>query len=314
MAPIRSRSPANTTLAAPRKGEVRSVLIAADMQKRGVRELREELEPWLASRVDRISVHEDVAGLVRDREELTRSASTRGVPDLVIVLGGDGAILGAVRAFAQSPVPTIGINFGRVGFLASTPVSHWKEALDGVLGGEGILEPRMRLNATLEGADGRHIEAIALNEVLVARGTAPGMLALGLSVGGEWVADYRADGLILATPSGSTAHSLSAGGPILFPSMLGMVVTPICPQGLSYRPIVLHPDSSVEVLVKESSGETVLVLDGQAFHPMRVGELVRVRRHADAYPLLAWSKLDPYRRLRDRLGWSETRYRESDGE
>ena len=94
--------------------------------------------------------------------------------------------------------------------------------------------------------------------------------------------------------------------------MLGMVVTPICPQGLSYRPIVLHPDSSVEVLVKESSGDTLLVLDGQAFHPMQVGEVVRIERHALAYPLLAWSQLDPYRRLRDRLGWSETRYRSID--
>ena len=298
----------------PGRGAVRSVLVACDPDKPDVRTLLDELVPWLRSRVGHVELESDVRALVERRSTLSLAASLEGLPDLLLVLGGDGAILGAVRAFASTPVPTLGINFGRVGFLASTPVSHWREALEGVLSGEGVLEPRMRLVARLgDGASRKGgLEAIALNEVLVARGTAPGMLTLGLSVGGEWVADYRADGLILATPSGSTAHSLSAGGPILFPSMLGMVVTPICPQGLSYRPIVLHPDSSVEVLVKESSGDTLLVLDGQAFHPMQVGEVVRIERHAQAYPLLAWSKLDAYRRLRDRLGWSETRYRSMD--
>ena len=298
----------------PARDAVRTVLVACDPDKPDVRTLLDELVPWLRARVGRVELESDVRALVERRSKLSLTESLEGLPDLLIVLGGDGAILGAVRAFASAPVPTLGINFGRVGFLASTPVSHWREALEGVLSGEGVLEPRMRLVARLgDGASRKGgLEAIALNEVLVARGTAPGMLTLGLSVGGEWVADYRADGLILATPSGSTAHSLSAGGPILFPSMLGMVVTPICPQGLSYRPIVLHPDSSVEVLVKESSGDTLLVLDGQAFHPMQVGEVVRIERHAKAYPLLAWSKLDAYRRLRDRLGWSETRYRSMD--
>lgn len=298
----------------PARDAVRTVLVACDPDKPDVRTLLDELVPWLRARVGRVELESDVRALVERRSKLSLTESLEDLPDLLIVLGGDGAILGAVRAFASAPVPTLGINFGRVGFLASTPVSHWREALEGVLSGEGVLEPRMRLVARLgDGASRKGgLEAIALNEVLVARGTAPGMLTLGLSVGGEWVADYRADGLILATPSGSTAHSLSAGGPILFPSMLGMVVTPICPQGLSYRPIVLHPDSSVEVLVKESSGDTLLVLDGQAFHPMQVGEVVRIERHAQAYPLLAWSKLDAYRRLRDRLGWSETRYRSMD--
>jgi NAD+ kinase len=299
---------------APAAGAVKRVLVACDPEKSGVNELLDELVPWLGERVDAVEVVSDVRALVARRSVMSLETSLAGLPDLLIVLGGDGAILGAVRAFASTPVPTLGINFGRVGFLASTPVSHWRDALEGVLSGEGVLEPRMRLVARLGDAESRQggLEAIALNEVLVARGTAPGMLTLGLSVGGEWVADYRADGLILATPSGSTAHSLSAGGPILFPSMLGMVVTPICPQGLSYRPIVLHPDSSVEVLVKESTGDTLLVLDGQAFHPMQVGEVVRIERHAQAYPLLAWSRLDAYRRLRDRLGWSETRYRSID--
>jgi NAD+ kinase len=306
----RSRQPAAPSgERAPRKGAVRTVLIAADLSKPGVPELRKQLIPWLEGRVERVETSDDVAGLVRSRAALTLDEARDSRPDLLVVLGGDGAILGATRAFAEHPVPTVGINFGRVGFLASTPYSHWEEALEGILGGEGVIEPRMRLAAALWPHRGEPVPAVALNEVLVARGTAPGMLTLGLSVGGEWVADYRADGLIFATPSGSTAHSLSAGGPILFPSMLGIVVTPICPQGLSYRPIVLHPESQLEIVVKESSADTMVVIDGQAIHSVQPGEVVRISRHPEAYPLLAWAKLDAYRRLRDRLGWSETRFR-----
>jgi NAD+ kinase len=288
----------------PKKGEIRSVLIAADLEKEEVRTFLAELEPWLSKRVRKVAVAGDVAELVRSRA----SQATPEHPDLLLVLGGDGAILGAVRAFSRDPVPTLGINFGKVGFLSSTPASRWREALQGVLDGQGVLEPRMRLSASLDTLSGEHVRAIALNEVLIARGTAPGMLTLGLSVGGEHVADYRADGVIVASPSGSTAHSLSAGGPILFPSMLGMIVTPICPQGLSFRPIVLHPDSRLELVAKEGSSDTMVVIDGQAFHTIRHGEVVRIERHPVAYPLLAWSELDAYRRLRERLGWSEIRY------
>jgi NAD+ kinase len=303
---------AGPKLAAPKKGEVRSVLVVADLEKRGVRDLQVELMPWLAERVERVALQGDIRALCAARAGLDAESAANDAPDLLVVLGGDGAILGAVRAFAESPVPTLGINFGRVGFLASTPASHWQEALSGIIAGGGIVEPRMRLEARLEARDGGSMRAVALNDVLVTRGTALGMLSLGLAVGDQWVADYRTDGLIVSTPSGSTAHSLSAGGPILFPSMLGMVVTPICPQGLSYRPIVMHPDSGLDMLVKESSGDTMLVVDGQAVHPMQLGDRVRVARHAVAYPLLAWAKLDPYRRLRDRLGWNEQRYREPD--
>ena len=299
-------------LAAPRRGEVRSVLVVADLEKRGVRDLQVELMPWLAERIERVELNGDIKALCEARAGLGEGSAASDTPDLLVVLGGDGAILGAVRAFAESPVPTLGINFGRVGFLASTPASHWQEALTGIIAGQGIVEPRMRLEARLEARDGGSMRSVALNDVLVTRGTALGMLSLGLAVGDQWVADYRTDGLIVSTPSGSTAHSLSAGGPILFPSMLGLVVTPICPQGLSYRPIVMHPDSGLDMLVKESSGDTMLVVDGQAVHPMQLGDRVRVARHAVAYPLLAWAKLDPYRRLRDRLGWNEQRYREPD--
>ncbi len=308
-APERVDPPTRATAARPGSGLqspacVRRVLVVADREKDEVRSFEGQLVPWLRERVERVDVSGDARALVRERQALNPSTAARELPDLAVVLGGDGAILGVVRAFADHPVPTLGINFGRVGFLASVPSGRWREALEPILAGRGVVEPRLRLEARLEPLRAAPVRAVALNDVVVGRGATQGMLTLGLYVGGDWVTDYRADGLILSTPSGSTAHSLSAGGPILFPAMGAILVTPICPQGLSYRPIVLAPESRLEVVVQSSAGLTTLAVDGQGFYPMREGERVQIERHPRAYPLLSWSGLDPYRRLRERLGWS----------
>lgn len=286
------------------RAAVRRVLVVADHEKDIVRQFEERLRPWLLERVERVDFEGDARELVRARSALSPEASGRDLPDLVVVLGGDGAMLGAVRAFADHPVPTIGINFGRVGFLASVPSGHWREALEACLAGHAPIEPRMRLEARLEGAGGGAVRAVALNDAVVARGATQGMLTIGLYVDDAWVTDYRADGVILATPSGSTAHSLSAGGPILFPSMGAIIVTPICPQGLSYRPLVLRDSSRLELVVQSAAGITTLAVDGQGYYPMREGDRALVQRHPEPYPLLSWGSLDPYRRLRERLGWS----------
>jgi NAD+ kinase len=117
------------------------------------------------------------------------------------------------------------------------------------------------------------------------------------------VTDYRADGLIIATPSGSTAYSLAAGGPVLAPTLEALVVTPVCPHSLSHRPIVLGPDAELKLVLKRSSGIATLVVDGQGFYPLQQGDEVRLKRHPVPFPLLVQPGLDPYRRLRDRLGW-----------
>ena len=147
------------------------------------------------------------------------------------------------------------------------------------------------------------MRVIALNDVVLTRGAFQGMLELSLSAGGRWVTDYRADGLIVATPSGSTAYSLAAGGPVLSPMLEALVVTPICPHSLSHRPIVLEADAQLVLELKRSSGIATLVVDGQGFYPVQQGESVRFTRHPVPFPLLVQPGLDPYRRLRDRLGW-----------
>jgi len=274
-------------------------LILAPSDKPDVEQLAAELEPWLAERLKHVQVRTDVLAYCTQRER--DGSSSEDTPDLVVVLGGDGSLLGAVRAFAQDPVPTLGIHAGRVGFLASTPASRWRETLEGLLEGEGRLELRTRLLVKIEGA--MPATRVALNEVTIQRGSHQGMLTVALSFDEDWVTDYRADGLIVATPSGSTAYSLSAGGPILEPSVSGFVVTPICSQGLSNRPIVVSDKGELELTLQSTAGISSLAIDGQAYHMLRQGETVRISRHPVPYPLFAMPELDPYRRLRDRLGW-----------
>ncbi|MCZ6596101.1 MAG: NAD(+)/NADH kinase [Planctomycetota bacterium] len=285
---------------------MRSVLVLASGDKPKVRALLEELRGWLGERLERVEVETDVGAFRRKRDALStdEGGDAKGdAPDLVVVLGGDGTLLTAVRAFADDPVPTLGINFGQVGFLASIPATRWEETLAAVLAGRGVLEPRMRLEAEWR-SNGRIVRGVALNDVIVQRGAHQGMLTCTLRVGDDHVTSYRSDGLIVATPSGSTAYSLSAGGPILMPSMLALVVTPICPQGLANRPLVLDAESELSLTVTTSTGITTLVVDGQDYHQLSEGDTVFVRRHPEAYPLYAMEGLDPYRRLRERLGWS----------
>lgn len=286
------------------QARVDRVFVYADESKPRVRELVNELEPQLNKRCEEVRVFRDLRRQCKILEDRPLPELER--PDLVVVLGGDGSMLTAVRAFGEHPVPILGINFGRIGFLASVVVDHWQAALDEVLEGQAVIEPRMRLAGTLISKNGHTVHALALNDMVVQRGAAQGMMTLSLHDGGRWVSDYRADGLIIASPSGSTAHSLAAGGPIMAPSMRGLVVTPISPQSLSHRAMVVHPDSVMEIGVERSHGLVTLAVDGHGFFPMGEGDRLVVNQHPVLYPLLARPNSDPYVRIRERLGWRGT--------
>ncbi len=282
----------------PKARSLGRVLVLADGEKGAVDDLLLEMEPWLRVRSAKLEIERDLYAYDVATPAARRKRDT---PDLVIVLGGDGAILAAVRAFQETPVPTIGINFGRVGFLASVEESQWREALEEIQRGRGVVEKRMRLAVELHGAKSR--KAVALNDAVITRGAFQGMLSIALKVGGHWVTNYRADGLVVATPSGSTAYSMAAGGPILAPSMQAFSVSPVSPQALSHRPLVVDGAETLELHVTRASGLTTLVVDGQGFFPMDEGDFVRVKRHPMPYPLLSRPGFDPYTRLRERLGW-----------
>ena len=170
-----------TTWSAEDAGALKSALILASFEKPAVRALADELLPWLSQRLERVDLRSDLRDFCKEREQA--SSPLEDAPDLVVVVGGDGALLGAVRSFAQEPVPTLGINMGRVGFLASTPATRWRETLSGVLEGDATLELRTRLSVRIEGSTSW--QRVALNDVILQRGSHQGMLTASLDVGEE---------------------------------------------------------------------------------------------------------------------------------
>ena len=282
---------------------IERVLVLADGRKEDVHALLARLEPWLASKVESLEVERDARGFYRARSETAgRKGST---PDLVVVLGGDGALLAAARRLGGNAVPVLGINFGRVGFLAAAEASHWEEVLGEILEGKAVVEPRSRLLAELETAEGAPVRAVALNDVVLTRGAYQGLLEIALAIGGEWVTNYRADGLIVSTASGSTAYSVSAGGPIISPDVSAFCITPICPHSLSFRPVVVSSDSTILIVATKVNEGTTLFCDGQASTRLLAGDRVVLRRCAYDVMLVENPEAREWRSLAEKLNWAK---------
>ena len=215
----------------------------------------------------------------------------RGEVDTIIVFGGDGTMLRALDAFVDSDIPMLGVNLGRMGFLLETEVSELEAAIDALLSGEYVIERRMMLK--VEGfCGGRRIDAYATNDVAVSRGLSQRMIALNAYVGDTLVDHYIADGVVLASPTGSTAYSLSAGGPIVSPDVPCFVLNPICPHTLTSRPIVLSSDACVRLKLNmnEMRDGVQLSLDGQSICEMSNLEEICVRRSSHDALLIRFPK------------------------
>jgi NAD+ kinase len=281
----------------------RHVAIVGKHQAPGIGPVLEEIAEFLCSHGLDVSLEADTAqatGMTGydalSNDELGRRC------DLAVVVGGDGTMLGFARDMARHGIPLLGINQGRLGFITDIPIERWREALAPVLAGDHEMESR----AMLEGAvlrDGESIfSGLALNDVVVSRGGTAGMVELKVSVGEQFVANMRADGLIVASPTGSTAYSLSAGGPIMHPSIAGWLLAPIAPHTLSNRPIVL-PDSG-EVRLEIVAGRDASVnFDMQSLASLLHGDRITVRRSQHQVRFLHPKGWSYYATLRRKLRW-----------
>ena len=205
----------------------------------------------------------------------TMSAEAPG-SDLVCILGGDGTFLRTARTLGDCGVPAMGVNLGRVGFLAKVEESGLERALDQLLAGDFTIEKRLRLEVSIAGADGRRERYTCLNDVAIARGALARVVHLSVEVSGSHLATYVADGVVVATPTGSTAYSFSAGGPILDPSLRNMIITPIAAYLSAIRSVVVGP-AHVITVTRRSPGEAgVISLDGQEDVPLHEGDRVDV--------------------------------------
>lgn len=227
--------------------------------------------------------------------------------DLVIVVGGDGTMLGVSRHLARYQTPLIGINQGRLGFVTDIPLNDYQQALQPMLRGEYEEDLRPLMQARVIRAGECVFEALAMNDVVVNRGGTSGMVELRVEVDGRFVSNQRADGLIVATPTGSTAYAMSAGGPMMHPSIPAWVMAPIAPHNLSNRPIVLSDQS--EVMMEVVGGRDVSAnFDMQSLASLLHGDRIYVRRAAHSVRFLHPVGWNYFATLRNKLGWNEGGY------
>lgn len=283
----------------------RHAAIVGKYQARGIRAVLEEVAHFLVSQGLDVALERDTAQAtgVIDFETLDIAAIGRRC-DLAVVVGGDGTMLGVARELAASGVPLVGINQGRLGFITDVPLERFKESLGPIVAGDYELEQRSMLEGEIW-RDGRAVQAgQSVNDIVVSRGPGASMLEVRVDVDGDFVANMRADGVIVGTPTGSTAYALSAGGPILHPRIAGWVLVPIASHTLSNRPIVL-PDSGEVRIGLVAGREASANFDMHNIASLLPGDQLRVRRSAHTVRFLHPRGWSYYATLRRKLRWYE---------
>ncbi len=248
----------------------------------------------------------DEAGALRriDGLKVVDEAEVRGAVDLLVVLGGDGTILRGAALCADEGVPILGVNLGALGFLASAAPSEALDVLGGALDGKLAIEERLRLRCELKLASGETVVRHAANDAVVSQGALARLIELDVDVDGTHLARYRADGLIVATPTGSTAYNLSAGGPIVAPEVRAVVLSPICPHTLTVRPIVLPSSETIGVTLASDADHVQLTLDGQWGQRVARGDRIELSQGTPPLYLFRPQK-GHFGVLREKLSWGE---------
>jgi NAD+ kinase len=263
-----------------------------------------ELLAWLEAHGYRVIVDSETAKYSNGQEEVLRSQMSSRPLDLIVVLGGDGTLLSAVRATAASDAPLLGVNLGSLGFLTDVPLSSLSSMLDAIAQGRAAVEQRSLMQCDLLRGEQILGSYKAFNDAVVNKTALARLNHYDLFVDKVFVSSYRADGMIVATPTGSTAYSLSAGGPVLMPTVNAFVITPVAPHSLTHRPLVVPDSAVVEVLLRSDEEVAYLSMDGQPGLDLRDGDRVRCRRSEHKVSLFR-TEADFFHVLRTKLKWGE---------
>lgn len=284
----------------------RHAALVGKYQARGIRPVLEEIAHFLARQGLEVSLERETALNTGITDFRATSAEQLGEHcDIAIVVGGDGTMIGIARQLAPHGVPLVGINQGRLGFITDVPVATFSEALAPMIAGDYEVEHRSMLEGGVWRDGASIFDGIAMNDVVVSRGATASMVELRIDIGGEFVANLRADGLILASPTGSTAYALSAGGPILHPGIAGWVLVPIAPHALSNRPIVMPDTGELCVEVVAGGRDVSVNFDMQTLASLLHGDRIRVRRSKHEVRFLHPRGWSYYSTLRRKLHWNE---------
>lgn len=294
----------------------RCVALIGRYQTAGLGATLSAITRFLSDRGVEVLLEADTAGSVHD--PLAKSASMDEIgrtADLAVAVGGDGTMLGVARRLAPDGVPLVGINHGRLGFITDISLDAWRSALGAILDGKFDAEDRTLITARVV-RDGETVWSdLALNDVVVNRSSRSGMIELEVAVDGVFMYSQRADGLIVATPTGSTAYALSCGGPIIEPALNAVVVVPVCPHTLSDRPIVVPADREIEVrLLAYSDSKAEVMVDGRLLGALEPTDRLLIREADRRITLIHPPGYDYFDLLRSKLHWGrDSRVRAGDG-
>src|SRR5437667_1498754 len=235
--------------------------------------------------------------------DVASQAELAGQVDLILVLGGDGTMIATARMIGDTEVPVLGVNYGGLGYLAEFRIEELFAALESILAGNYKLQQRLMLSIELRRGEKIVTGNRVLNDAVVNKSALARIIEIETYLNEQFVNSFRADGLIVSTPTGSTAYNLSAGGPVIFPSMNAVVITPICPFTLSNRPIVVPDDAYIELCLKTDKEDVALTLDGQVGFPLKVNDRVVIRKSQTTFNLIQPANRNYFDVLRDKLKW-----------
>ncbi len=269
--------------------------------RRGTTGLLKDMVRLLKARGTEVLVDEE-AGAALGLEPVQKKDMVRQVEALV-VLGGDGTMLSACRLAAPHGVPVLGVNLGGLGFITETKINEWQEAVERLLCGDYQVEERMMLEAVLEGPDEERAKYHVLNDVVITKGALARIIDLEVSIDNATVNTFKADGLIISTPTGSTAYNLSAGGPIVHPALACIVITPICPHTLTNRPIVVPEEGVIKIDLISDSEDVFVTFDGQLGYSFTGQHHLTVKRSPYRTKLILPDRRDFFSLLREKLNW-----------
>ncbi|MGH9454131.1 MAG: NAD(+)/NADH kinase [Terriglobia bacterium] len=285
--------------------EIKKIGITSKPRKKDVRVVVPPLLSWLRQRGVEPFVDFETNALLNEKERATSRNDMAGQVDLLVVFGGDGTLLATARELNSKPVPILGVNLGGLGFMTVITLDDLYSTLEMVLGGDFQCDQRVQIRAEIIRRGEVISSLLALNDAVLNKGAIARILDFDMSVDGKFVSTYKADGLIVATPTGSTAYSLAAGGPVIVPSVNAFIVTPICAHTLTNRPIVLPDSITIDIVITGHSESVYLTADGQVAIAVRSGDTMRARKASSYVRLVQPANRTYYEILRQKLKWGE---------
>ena len=281
---------------------IKKIGIVANIAKEKSPEYTAALREWLLKRGLEVFLEEGIAAKIGCLAGVERRRLWTLV-DLIVVFGGDGTILRTARLVRERDVPIVGINLGVFGYLTEVNLDEMYSALTVILAGNFQVEKRMMLDVEIQGGEEPFREGTVLNDVVINRGTLSRIVELETAVDGRYLTTYKADGLIVATPTGSTAYSLAANGPIVFPEMDSIIINPICPHTLTNRPVILPGEAVIRVSLSSLEQGATVTLDGQLSYTVKYGDSITIRKSRYITTLVSSPHRDYLEILRTKLGW-----------